>query len=83
MIDATLSIRFTSIISILLKDLSDCTGKDIDYYETKLLNTNKSYIVLEKKTKKNCRNLTRKYPEILKIDMEFNLSFRALNGITT
>ena len=55
----------------LLKDLSDCTGKDIDYYETKLLNTNKSYIVLEKKTKKNCRNLTRKYPEILKIEKDY------------
>ncbi len=55
----------------LLKDLSDCTGKDIDYYETKLLNTNKSYIVLEKKTKKNCRNLTKKYPEILKIEKDY------------
>ena len=55
----------------LLKDLSDCTGKDIDYYETKLLNTNKSYIVLEKKTNKNCQNLTRKYPEILKIEKDY------------
>ena len=56
---------------ILLKDLSDCTGKDIDYYETKLLNTNKSYVVLEKKTKKNCQNLTRKYPEVLKIEKDY------------
>ena len=56
----------------LLKDISDCTGKDIDYYETKLLNTNKSYIVLEKKTNKNCQNLTRKYPEILKIEKDYN-----------
>ena len=55
----------------LLKDISDCTGKDIDYYETKLLNTNKSYIVLEKKTNKNCQNLTRKYPEILKIEKDY------------
>ncbi len=55
----------------LLKDLSDCTGKDIDYYETKILNTNKSYIVLEKKTNKNCQNLTRKYPEILKIEKDY------------
>ena len=55
----------------LLKDLSDCTGKDIDYYETKLLNTNKSYVVLEKKTKKNCQNLTRKYPEVLKIEKDY------------
>ena len=55
----------------LLKDLSDCTGKDIDYYETKLLNTNKSYIVLEKKTNKNCQNLTRKYPEILTIEKDY------------
>jgi len=54
----------------LLKDLSDCTGKDIDYYEAKL-NTNKSYIVLEKKTKKNCQNLTRKYPEILTIEKDY------------
>ena len=53
-----------------LKDLSDCTGKDIDYYEAKL-NTNKSYIVLEKKTKKNCQNLTRKYPEILTIEKDY------------
>ena len=55
----------------LLKDISDCTDKDIDYYETKLLNTNKSYIVLEKKTNKNCQNLTRKYPEILKIEKDY------------
>ena len=55
----------------LLKDISDCTGKDIDYYEAKLLNTNKSYIVLEKKTNKNCQNLTRKYPEILKIEKDY------------
>ncbi|MEE3139335.1 MAG: penicillin-binding protein [Candidatus Neomarinimicrobiota bacterium] len=55
----------------LLKDLSDCTGKDVDYYETKLLNTNKSYIVLEKKTNKNCQNLTRKYPEILTIEKDY------------
>ena len=56
---------------ILLKDLSDCTGKDINYYEAKLLNTNRSYIVLEKKTKKNCQNLTRKYPKILKIEKDY------------
>tara|TARA_B100001146_G_scaffold32689_1_gene26060 strand:+ start:981 stop:2870 length:1890 start_codon:yes stop_codon:yes gene_type:complete len=54
----------------LLKDLSDCTGKDIDYYEAKL-NTNRSYIVLEKKTRKNCQNLTRKYPEILTIKKDY------------
>ena len=53
-----------------LKDLSECTGTNIDIYDSKF-NVSKSYILLERKTIKNCRELKSVYADALIINQDY------------
>jgi len=53
----------------LLNDISECTGTDVTIYSEKI--NNKSYVILEKKTRKNCEYLKNKYPKSLEIKKDY------------
>tara|TARA_B100000427_G_scaffold285136_1_gene258408 strand:- start:1319 stop:3238 length:1920 start_codon:yes stop_codon:yes gene_type:complete len=52
-----------------LKDISNCTGIDVSIYSEKM--KNRSYTVLEKKTRKDCQYLQSKYPKSLDIKKDY------------
>jgi cell division protein FtsI (penicillin-binding protein 3) len=55
---------------IFLRDLSNCTGTDLEIYNSKF-NIAKSYIQLEKKTIKNCEELKSSYGNAIVINQDY------------
>mgnify|MGYP005726771749 FL=1 len=47
-------------VNEFISDLSECTGKEKDFY-FEIYDVNKNYLELEKKTLKNCESLQKKY----------------------
>ena len=52
-----------------IKDISKCTGVDVDTYSKKM--NDRSYVILEKKTRKDCEYLKSKYPKSLEIKEDY------------
>ncbi|MEC7822677.1 MAG: penicillin-binding protein [Candidatus Neomarinimicrobiota bacterium] len=52
-----------------IKDISKCTGVDVDTYSKKM--NDRSYVILEKKTRKDCEYLKSKYPKSLEIKKDY------------
>ena len=55
---------------IFLRDLSNCTGTDLEIYNSKF-NVAKSYIQLEKKTIRNCEELKSSYGRAIVINQDY------------
>ena len=55
---------------IFLRDLSNCTGTDLEVYNSKF-NISKSYIQLEKKTIRNCEELKSSYGSAIVINQDY------------